>query len=296
MIACILISGFEIKHTRPVANTMGLRLQSILGGFEQNLILNSETETYPLFDGSVAYIGSYNFGGALRLGAGVNLSHILPVANRLTNPDTLAYDRSDSDPLDGDPASRTWIYVDTVAHDTTYLSFAGTKVMADFCFDPKAFFETELFGADDLKLYGELAVIGLDMTKAYKAVYGGYQRRMPVMVGFNFPAFKILDHLSLEVEWYGARFKDDLARYQSTTANYMSPLPVPNRTGMDLSKDDWKWSLHAQKTLGQFRLAGQVANDHSRPGGTITAPGSEWESFFARPSDMYWALKAGYFF
>lgn len=293
----ILISGFEMKHTRPVANTFGLRLNLGLGAFRQDLIFNSETELYPLFDISPAYLASYSFGKALRIGAGVNFYHLIPVAPRLTSPDTLAYDGSDAPfNFNGDPNSRTWVYVDTLAHDTTFLSFKGTKVMANFAFDPKALFSAPGMGDEDLRLYGEIALLGLDGSKAYKAVYGGYAQRMPIMVGFNLPVFRLLDHLSIEVEHYGARIRDDLARYQSTTGAYMSPLPVANTSKRDLARDDWKWSLHAQRTFGAIRLSGQVANDHSRPGGTLTAPGSEWESYFAAPGDLYWMLKAGYSF
>jgi hypothetical protein len=186
--------------------------------------------------------------------------------------------------------------VDTLAHDTTYLSFQGTKVMADFSFDPKALIDMPGLAPEDMKLYGEIALIGLDRSKAYRAVYGNYGRRMPIMLGFNVPVWGWLDHLSIEVEHYGARFRDDLARYQSTTGAYMSPLPVANASGRDLSRDDWKWSVHAQRTFGAIRLSGQLANDHSRPGGTLTSPGSEWESYFAAPGDLYWMLKAGYSF
>jgi hypothetical protein len=293
----ILISGFETKHTRPVSNNLGFRLQHVSGGFEQNLILNSETELYPLFDVSPAYIASMKFGDAFRIGAGVNFYHILPIESRITNPDSAAYDGSDqSFDFNGDPNSRTWTYVDTVAHDTTFLSFSGTKVMANAAFDPKAFFDAPIFGKEDLKLYGEVALIGMDMSAPYKAIYGGYMQRMPVMVGFNIPTFKLLDHLSLETEWYGAKFKDDLARYQSTTGAYHSPLPVVNKNKMNLSRDDWKWSLHGQKTIGQIRISMQAANDHSRSGGTLTSPASEWESFFVQPDDWYWMAKVGFFF
>lgn len=293
----ILISGFETKHTRPVANNLGFRVQHVYGGFEQNLLVNCENELYPLFDLSPAYIASMKFGDAFRIGAGVNFYHLIPITPRITSPDSFAYDGSDRpESYNGDPNSRTWAYVDTVSHDTTLLSFAGTKVMVSAAFDPKAFFSSDMLGAEDLRLYGEVAVIGLDMSAAYKAVYGGYERRMPVMIGFNLPMFKILDHLSIEAEWYGARFKDDLARYQSTTGAYHSMLPVVNSSKLNLARDDWKWSLHAQKTLGQIRISAQAANDHSRSGGTITSPGSEWESFYITPEDWYWMAKVGFFF
>ena len=291
----LIVSGFETKYTRPLANTLGLWVHHRSGPFEQNLILNSETETFPLFDISPAYIVSMKLGDAFRIGAGINMMHLLPVDARLTSPDTLATDGSD-DGINGEPYSRTNIYVDTVSHDTTFLSFAGTKIMANFSFDPKAFFSSARLGQEDLRLYGEVAVLGLNTSAAYNAVYGDLGRRMPVMFGFNFPMFRLLDHLSLEVEWYGARFKDDLSRYQASTGNFYSPLPVANQAGLNLSRDDWKWSLHAEKNYGQLRFSAQVADDHSRPGGTLTSPSSEWGAFFVTPKDWYWMAKAGYFF
>jgi hypothetical protein len=269
----------------------------VTGSFEQNLIISSETELYPLFDFSPAYLASLKLGDAFQFGAGVNFFHLIPITSRLTSPDSMAYDGSDTpDPFDGDPNSRTWIYVDTAAKDTSFLSFAGTKVMAYASFDPKAFFESALLGKNDLKLYGEVAVIGLDGTAPYKKIYGDYTRRMPVMVGFNLPMFNLMDHLSLEVEWYGAKFRDDLARYQSTTGAFHSPLPVQNQKKMNLARDDWKWSLHGQKTIGQVRLSMQAANDHSRSGGTLISPGKEWQAYFVNPKDWYWMAKAGFFF
>lgn len=284
----ILVGGFETKYTRPVANNLGVRLQHVIGGFDQNLIINSETETFPLYDISPAYIAHYRFGQAFKIGAGVNLSHRIAVDRRLTRPE-----RKDSISLDNLGAITV---VDTVTHDTTFMSFSGTKVMADAVFDPKAFFGSEILGPDDLKLYAEVAVIGLDRSAPYKKVYGDLKRRMPVLVGFNFPVFRVLDHLSLEVEWYGSRVKDDLSRYQASTGNQYSPLPVDNTPNLNLAKDDWKWSVHAERKLGQFRFSGQVASDHSRPGGIQTSPSSEWEAYFITPSDWYWVLKAGFFF
>jgi hypothetical protein len=118
---------------------------------------------------------------------------------------------------------------------------------------------------------------------------------MPVMIGFNFPMFKLLDHLSLEVEWYGSHVKDDLARQQASTGNFFSPIPVTPGT-VNVARDDWKWSLHAERKIGPFRISAQAANDHSRPGGTLTSPSSEWEAFFVTPKDWYWMAKVGYGF
>lgn len=291
----ILLSGFETKHTRPVANALGFRINHRAGAFEQDLVLNSETETFPLFDISPIYVATIRIGSALRIGAGANFQHLISVDPRLTSPDTLEANGGD-DPSDGNPLNRTNIYVDSVAGDTTFMSFAGTKVMALFSFDPKAWFASEVLGAEDLKLYAEVAVLGLNTTKAYRALYGELKNRMPIMVGFNIPAFKLLDHLSLEVEWYNSRVKDDLSRFQSSTGNFYSPIPVANTANLDLAKDDWKWSLHAERKVGPIRLSAQVANDHSRPGGTLTSRSSEWQAFFVDPKDWYWMAKAGFSF
>jgi hypothetical protein len=297
----IVVSGFETRHVLPLANTLGFHLHHRAGAFEQDFILASEHELYPLFDVSPAYIASYRFGKVLRVGAGVNFYHLLPVAPRLTNPDTLAYNGSDDASA---PLNRSWIYVDTAGpgsadDDTTYLSFAGTKLMANASLDIKALFGgLPALGPEDLKLYGEVALIGLDRRKAYQALYGGYSERMPVMVGFNFPAFKMLDHLSLEVEHYGARFRDDLKRYQATNSGYPSPIPAAPPAGApSTARDDWKWSLHAARSLGaSVRLSAQIANDHTRPGGKLYDPAGEWQSIFAAPRDWYWMGKLAFFF
>ena len=291
----VLVSGYDSKYTKPIANTMGLRAQLVTGPFEQNLIAASEIENYPLFDISLAYIAGVKIGPALRIGAGVNFYHLIPIERKLTFPDSFG-SKDLPEHYDGDPNSRTQIYVDTLAHDTTFISFMGTKVMANAVFDPKAWFPSDVFGAEDLRLYAEVAVIGLDRSKAYKAIYGDLAHRMPVMVGFNFPVFNYLDHLSLEVEWYGSRVMDDLSRLQSTTGDYQSPLPVVNDKGMNLSRDNWKWCVQAAKTYGHLRFTGQVASDHTRPGGTQLSPGQEWEAFFVRPKDYYWLAKVGFFF
>jgi hypothetical protein len=297
----ILISGFETKHVQPLANILGFQLHHESGGFQQDLILNTETDIFPIYDLSPAYIASYRFGSAFRIGAGVNLYHWIPIEKKLTTPSTPAPVGEPDDtaiPVT-DPLQRLWIYVDTTGRirDTTYLSFKGTKVMANASLDPKAFFPGGgMLGPEDLKIYTEIALIGLDRSKVYKAIYGDYSRRMPVMVGCNFPAFGWLDHLSLETQWYGAKFRDDLQRYQPTTARSASPLPEVNSAHADLGRDDWKWSVHSAKTFDHLRLSVQIANDHSRPAGKLLDIFTDWQALYTTPQDWYLMAKASFFF
>lgn len=292
-----LLSGFDARHVAPSANLLGFRLRHRAGAFEQDFILNSETELYPLFDISPAYVAGFRAGG-LRVGAGANFYHYLPIEPRITSPDSFAYDGNDNPAqTPAHPYMRTWVYVDTVAGDTTFLSFKGIKLMANASFDVKSLVgDFGVLGGEDLKVYSEIAVIGLDGSKAYKAVYGGYAQRMPVMFGFNVPAFRLLDRLALEVEWYGAKYKDDLVRYQASSSSYMSPLPVYDASGADPGRDDWKWSLYGTRDVGNLRFTFQVANDHSRPGGMLLFPGAEWQALYSTPSDWYWMTKVGFFF
>lgn len=275
-----LISGFETKHVLPVANMLGFQLHHQAGPFEHDLLFNIESDFYPYYDISPAYVASYRAGAVMRIGAGAEFYHFIAVDPALTRDEKI-------------------FYVDTAAHDTTVIPFKGVKLMADFTFDPKALLGAfEALGAEDLKLYGEAALLGLDDGKAYRALYGSYAHRMPIMGGCNLPAFKLLDRLSLEVEWYGATFKDDLKRFNHTSAN--QPVPFPIVDGEKYRKDDIKWSLYGSRVIaGHVKLSFQAASDHFRPGifngyGDNNPPGSE--AVFFSPREWYWETKAAYYF
>ena len=276
-----VLSGFETKAVLPVANTLGFQIHHQTGNLEQDLLLTFETEFYPYWDASPAYISSYRFGSVFRIGAGVNLYHYLPVDSKLT-------------------ANKEKYFVDTTGgvKDTSVVSFKGTKVMANASFDIKALFGgLNSFGAEDLKLYAEVAIIGLDNGKAYKTLYGNYSNRMPIMVGFNIPTFKILDRLSLEVEKYDAKFKDDISRFN----HYSDPSPIPRgKLDTNYAADNIKWSVYASRTIqNHVKLSLQVASDHYRPGvfkgyGDNNTPSNE--AVFYRPDEWYWTSKIAYFF
>ena len=331
----IVVSGFETKDVLPIANMLGFNLRHRMGGFQQDLLINSENELHPFFDISPAYIAGYEFGKAFRIGAGVNFYHLIPIDSKLTSPpldSSLLADRKEKSENEvKHPYDRGMIYVDSTEgkRDTTVMSFQGTKLMANFTLDPKAWFgDGGRLGPEDLKLYGEVAVIGLNTEKAYKALYGELRERMPMMVGFNLPMFKLLDHLSLEMEWYAAPFRDDFSRYQVNRGSFESPIPVSNAfanrnpqtividtaTGQtrvvvagtnipfeqanlekNLEKDNFKWSLHGSKVIQQhFRISFQLANDHFRPGGTPAQP--SWEAILSTPEDWYWMSKVSCYF
>lgn len=225
-----------------------------------------------------------------------------------------------------DSANGTFTRLDDTTYvwssrDTTFLTHRGTKVVGRFSFDPKGVFGLGRsgrggLGPNDLKLYGEVGVIGV---KDYPGVYPDIRERIPVMLGFGLPTFGFLDDCALEVEWYGSRIRDDYYKIEKET----SPIPRSNHSQeydrqadaqgrlvsdttvafadadvQNMTKDDWKWSLYLSKTfLRNARVSFQVANDHFRPWENNPLGATDrYESAFTRISDYYSMLKIGFTF
>ena len=311
-----LISGFETKETMPIANILGARIHSNFGSYTQDVIISSEVDYRPYLDYSLAYIGQYQFGdNTFKLGAGFNLYHLIPISSKVTIPDLdFLEEPTPINPDNIHPYDGTYYYVDPETGDTIQPTNQGVKLTAFFSFDFRQMLGIDGMEKNDLKLYGEVAVIGL---KNYKWIYEEISERIPVMVGFNFPAFGFMDHIALEVEWYGAKYRNDLEELTEDA----SPIPrsnaqadreityggdslsfasinYPNEDPLYLNnmmKDNWKWSLHGAKTIGDhLRISGQIANDHFRPTGSGST--NSYFTAFSTLADWYWMVKLAYYF
>jgi hypothetical protein len=295
----LLMSGFETADVVPLANVLGIWLHNSSGILDNDIILNCETQLKPFFDLSLAYIGRAKVTDFLSLGAGVNFYRLLPNDGELTRkPFDPVFEKEEGQVTN--PYQREFIYVDTTGlkRDTTYLGFNGTKLMADFEINFQKLLGLEGgFGPDDLKLYGEAALMGMDFDKAHTEIYGSMAQRIPVMIGFNFPVFNYLDHLSLEAEWYGAKFRDDIWRMEPDIFRPVSPIPFDySNNAKRYHRDDIKWALHLARTIqGHFKVSGQIANDHFRPFGIANSPAT-YEVATSTPKDWYWMSKIAYFF
>jgi hypothetical protein len=286
-----LVSGYADLFGVPASLTGGMARYKI-GGFANDLIVNLETEDKPWYDVSIADVVSWRMHPAFELGAGVNFYRVVPANKEATSPgkDCVVKDLG---PYAGEgPASgMSPCYIidrDTVAGtvDTITGSLSGIKLMTRFRLDPKAMVGgMESLGPNDLVLYGEAAVLGV---KDYPIFYDDILRRIPVMVGFNLPAFNLLN-LSVEAEYYASKLSSDNLPPQNG-----SWLPSSTRNP-NPKRDDWKWSVNASKVvLGNIFMGLQVANDHLRLGGTHnSATGREAMRI---PEDWYWAFKTAYFF
>jgi hypothetical protein len=195
----------------------------------------------------------------------------------------------------GDPSNGEEPLVNgTPRSDVDHYTFRGFKTMARASMNLGAMFGMEAaMGQDAFKLYGELALLGVKNQPFY---YEKKSERMPVMAGVNIPTFKLLDMLSFEMEYLKSRFRNN----HNVVFNKKWPLPMPNTEENpavydnlpELTKDDWKWSLYARKTLTEgMNLTFQAASDHQRP------IGFEYGPFLADfpatefSSDWYYVLR-----
>jgi hypothetical protein len=237
-----------IVHANPVQN------------LNIDFLLTSEMQS-PVGDFTPSLIADYAVGGEekhplMDVGGGVSFTRFLSVDPSLTFPHTMdnlgiRYDTihlSDHDSL--------------LTRDSLYYSFAAIKAMARFSLDFKQFFgNPEIFGGEDLKLYGEGCVLGF---KNYAIFYEDIMRRIPIMLGFNIPTFKLLDMFSLEVEWYNSEYSNN---YQLTYfPRDKTPLPVRDAPGQPPKEPKHYplyWSVFVQKTIRPgIQILGEVGRNH----------------------------------
>lgn len=297
----ILFTDFEL----PMDRLLGIRIgNSPIKNFHHDLLLTSEYKTYPKSDYSLSYVADYDLGGVLDIGAGVQFVNLLPVIPSLetpNNPDNVYYQIPAQTFTDSAGQTHTiaanqgffesnWQNKDQTAWDdfsyhtdtanlasprkiypqvqgvkTTKFSFQGTKVMGRLTFDPKKLMGSpSIFGSEDMKIYTEAAILGI---KDYPFLYEDIKQRIPVMVGFNFPGFHILDVIGIEAEYCANKFPNNWWK------SLQDGLPQPGPAGFDWSnydasnykEDDWKWSLYLRKQVSRgLFVTAQMASDHLR--------------------------------
>ncbi len=280
--------GYLVTGGWNMLNSAGYMVQGIRAGtsFWDNkanvdLVFAMEHDLPPLFSVTPALIGTVKPIPGLHLGAGVALNHFLSTKPSKESPHVLDNQIITGVTIDtGTGADYTYTYT----RDTSsYYTFRGVKVSANASIDPKAYLPMSFLGPEDLKLYGEIAVLG---WKNYSYLYEKRTERMPVMVGFNIPTFKLLDVLSIEGEYYNNQFVNN---YRSLVYGSVpiwnlpgfdgSPVPVATYKAEqnNIKQDNWKWSLYGKKEVTKgISLYGQVASDHIR---TITTENGPFPAF-----------------
>jgi hypothetical protein len=162
----VIRTEFEFPMTRE----LGLHLSGSFDWLFKNpavdkltwdVMLTSETHDYPLMDGTLTALLANDFFHFVDIGAGVSFQRLFPVDESKTTPKNL-------------PASQ---YLD-INGTPSFYSYSSTKLMGraslallrfvpEFSMPPSFIFgKKPFFGREDLKVYGEAAVLG---TKDYPA-------------------------------------------------------------------------------------------------------------------------------
>lgn len=261
-------------------------------------MLTSEMNLIPMQDFSFSGVGSYGTGKFLELGAGFCLNRLFSANSEFTTPTNTStsnlisqdttYDtlRDASGNFITDPLDPMKLMVDTAYLNRMYYTFKSTKAMFRGCIDPKVLFPSDIFGPEDLKIYGEVAVLGF---QNYKRFYEDIKQRMPLMFGFNVPTFKMMDLLALEMEIFDNPY---VPSWDNPVRNGV-PHPVSELVE---HPDKIKWSVYAKKDFGQVKIVGQIARDHLIP--NVNGPMSQVErtDVLRKSNNWYWLLRIGYGF
>jgi hypothetical protein len=103
------------------------------------------------------------------LGAGIYYHHLIALDERKTTPwtDLDYYDSSKSSPED-----RFASWIDTATKERVVYTFRGIKLEGRMTLNPQAFFKSKFLSKDDLKLYGEVAVLGLQSYPGGMGIFG----------------------------------------------------------------------------------------------------------------------------
>jgi hypothetical protein len=268
------------------SNLMGIRAQTGLlnDQLKFEALINSIVDASPFFDFNLGLFASYATENKLiDASLGVVFERFLPV----------------------DPKSTDCEEFKDQLGDTT-ATMRGTKIDARLTFDIKKLFgDIDILGPNDAKIYGEGAIIGLKDPDFYHYELDSVIpkpslfNRIPLMFGLNIPTFKILDLLSVEVEyckypypfdWWGALF---------------APSPKPkfpvSNTEKDsiwrdvyVNKDNLKWTFYLKKSISKFDIIGMIANDHIMYE-TFDAESQNFtEQSLRDEKDWHWYIKLQY--
>jgi hypothetical protein len=145
-----------------------------------DLLAFTNTEWAAIGDLNIAAVASYNIAKIFEVGAGIMFGSVISADEATTTP-----------------INNATKYID--GKDTSnYYTFRGTKVMGRVSFDPKKLLPLiDVFGEEDLKIYGEAALLGVkDYGVALRAPvwYNSILERIPVMAGINWPTHQFLSY------------------------------------------------------------------------------------------------------
>lgn len=286
----VRLLGFHLEH----------RYNNLL---DQKLLFNSATDHFPLWDWTLSYLADVNLLGIVKVGGGVSLHRMFSVNEALTRP-TL-HDNSQLHI----PVTDRKFYIDGNG-DSLMVPLCGTILMGKVSIDPKRILfprgEDGIFGKEDLKIYSEASVLGLQNYPETDSVlmptyaYNKFWDRVPMMFGINIPTLKLLDVFACEAEYWSNPYPnslEDVIRWNAAGPGLQSGIG-----NMYDPRDyvyHWKWAFYFKKTLfNSFQAIALMANDHyfTRNQGDALSSNQDYEQAFRKNGDWYWMLKFRFLF
>ena len=286
-------AGVNFKHLLPVRPSRTSAKHPNNAYFTRNGVVYTSNPSY--------YIEQSKFYG--RMGDTLNQMKVIALADSVSNDNRL---------LDKDGNAKIVGWQDSTTKlvpGSEFYTQAGMVVMANATLDPKKLFSSDAFGPEDLKIYGEVALLGV---KNYPLFYEKRSERMPIMFGFNLPGFKVLDLIALQVEVFKSPWMNSYKQVIGESG-INAALPTFGKLAdadksitafNDISKrDDLAWSLLLKKELVKGAwLSGQLDRDHTRlvsidtwagPGVEPTEVLDNGPTSLANPfsGDWYWMVQ-----
>jgi len=152
--------------------------------------------------------------------------------------------------------------------DTTngfLIPYGGIILMGRVSIDIKKLFgESSLFKPQDLRLFGEAALLGF---KDYDVFYESKKERLALMAGLTLPTFGVLDLLAIQMESFNSPYMNS-HRNIGDLRGAIPHYPIYDQDVGFLeatSEDNFYWSVLLQKQfIKGVTISAQFARDHYR--------------------------------
>lgn len=180
--------------------------------------------------------------------------------------------------------------------------YTQTGIIADamVSLDLKKIFPSDIFGPNDLRIFAEAALLGV---QDYPVFYTKKSERLPLMIGINLPGFRFFDLISVQWERYASPNINSF--YESLSSNEATPeiargddSVFSQRSYMDVkSKDDFSWSILIKKQLVPgLQMSVQAARDHARMVSekTYAGPMLDANEVLYTSKNWYWLVQFGF--
>jgi hypothetical protein len=279
-----LITNFD----QPFARLTGLKLSSDLfgnsfGKLHQDLMLTFETDIPPYYDASLSYIADYDVGKIFSAGLGVEFAHLISV------------DESQTTPISTN--TRYTVGTDTTSH---YYSSRGIKLMGRMSFDPKPFFTSSFFGKEDLKMYTEAAILGVQNYPANDSInstnsnhnniwgYDSLLNKIPVLLGFDWPTHPLLSYTLIPLAAIIGLDKNEFDKHTAALSSAAIGGGIIAGAGTWLLEKYFKTNLHLDLLAVEVQWYGcPYPNNYAKDLGKGNLQSMPIPDFYDRPNYGY---------